>query len=177
MIMKLSEIVRRFFTPSPAVTLLAYLRHKAFVSMRAEVELSNLLKLGRKVRISSFTKVKASHGALEIGDRTSVATGCFITAGEMGTIIGTDCLIGPNCTIISGTFRYGRLDIPFEEQGHDSKGTRIGDNVLIGAGTAVIDGATIGSGVIVGANSVVSGRIPDNAIVQGNPAKVVFVRR
>jgi acetyltransferase-like isoleucine patch superfamily enzyme len=31
--------------------------------------------------------------------------------------------------------------------------------------------------VIVAANSVVAGKIPDNAIVQGNPAKVVFIRR
>ncbi len=41
----------------------------------------------------------------------------------------------------------------------------------------VLDGAQVGDGVIVAPNSVVSGRIPDNAIVQGNPAKVVFTRR
>lgn len=175
--MKVKVLARRFLMPSPVVTLLAYLQHSAFVSLRAEVELSNLLTLGRKVRISSFTKVKASHGELKIGDRTSIATGCFISAGEKGTHIGSDCLIGPNCTIVSGTYRYTRIDLTFEEQGHDSKGTRIGDNVLLGAGTAVVDGATIGNGVITGANSVVSGRIPDNTMVQGNPAKVVFVRR
>lgn len=175
--MKIRVLLRRFLTPAPVVSLLAYLRYKAFVSLRAEVELSKLLTLGQKVRISSFCKVKASHGKLKIGDRTSIATGCFISAGENGTHVGSDCLIGPNCTIISGTFRYSRLDMTFEEQGHESKGTRIGNNVLLGAGTAVVDGAQIGSGVIIGANSVVSGRIPDNAVVQGNPAKVIFVRR
>ena len=175
--MKIKVLLRRFLTPAPVVSLLAYLRYKAFVSLRAEVELSKLLTLGQKVRISSFCKVKASHGKLKIGDRTSVATGCFISAGENGTHVGSDCLIGPNCTIISGTYLYSRLDMTFEEQGHESKGTRIGNNVLLGAGTAVVDGAQIGSGVIIGANSVVSGRIPDNAVVQGNPAKVIFVRR
>ena len=175
--MKLQVLIRRFLLPSPIVTLLAYLRFKAYVSMRAEVELSPLLRLGRKTRVSSFSKVKASHGELTIGDRTSIATGVFISAGEKGTHIGSDCLIGPNCTIISGTFRYGQLDKSFEEQGHDSKGTSIGNNVMLGAGTAVLDGAEIGSGVVIGANSVETGRIPDNVVAKGNPAKVVFERR
>jgi len=61
-------ILRRFLTPSPVVTLLAYMRYGALLSMRAEGELSPLLTLGRKVNISSFSKIKASHGKLEIGE-------------------------------------------------------------------------------------------------------------
>jgi virginiamycin A acetyltransferase len=41
----------------------------------------------------------------------------------------------------------------------------------------ILDGAEVGKGVIVSASSVVSGKVPDNAIVQGNPARVIFVRR
>ena len=41
----------------------------------------------------------------------------------------------------------------------------------------VLDGADIGDDVIVSAGSVVSGRIPPNTVVQGNPAKVIFTRR
>lgn len=175
--MQTGVLIRRFLVPPPVVTLLAFWRYRAYISMRAEVDLSPLLKLGRKTRISSFTKVKASHGNLEIGNRTSIATGVFISAGKKGTYIGSDCLIGPNCTIVSGTYKYSRLDMTFEEQGHDSKGTRIGNNVLLGAGTAVVDGAVIGNGVVVGANSVVSGRLPDNVVARGNPATVIFERR
>ncbi|MEL6447919.1 MAG: acyltransferase [Pseudomonadota bacterium] len=127
--------------------------------------------------MSSFTKIKATHGEVRLGARTSIATGCFISAGENGTLIGSDCLIGPNTTIVSGAWRFSRLDETFESQGQSSKGTVIGDNVFVGAGSAILDGARIGSGVMIGANSVVSGTVPDNAIVQGNPAKVVFVRR
>jgi serine O-acetyltransferase len=53
----------------------------------------------------------------------------------------------------------------------------IGNNVWIGAGACILDGATIGSGVIVTPNSVVSAKVADNAIVQGNPSKVIFLRR
>ena len=41
----------------------------------------------------------------------------------------------------------------------------------------ILDGSEIGDGVIIAPNSVVSARIPDNAIVQGNPAKIIFTRR
>lgn len=54
--------------------------------------------------------------------------------------------------------------------------TVIGHDVWIGDGATIMPGARIGSGVIVGARAVVSGDIPDYAIVAGNPARVVRMR-
>jgi acetyltransferase-like isoleucine patch superfamily enzyme len=79
--------------------------------------------------------------------------------------------------IIGNNYKYGSLDVPFRLQGTVSKGTRIGNNVWIGAGASILDGVVIGNGVIITPNSMVSSRVPDNAIVQGNPAKVIFTRR
>jgi acetyltransferase-like isoleucine patch superfamily enzyme len=135
------------------------------------------MTLGKGCKISSFTKIKAASGPLRIGARTSIATGCFIGAGASGTTIGDDCLIGPNCTILSGAYRYTDLNATFSDQGRDSKGTRIGNNVLIGANSVVVDGSEIGDNVMISAQSFVSGKIPTNAVVQGNPAQVIFVRR
>jgi acetyltransferase-like isoleucine patch superfamily enzyme len=56
-------------------------------------------------------------------------------------------------------------------------GVRIGDRVWLGSNCVVLDGADIGDDVIVSAGSVVSGRIPPNTVVLGNPAKVIFTRR
>jgi len=53
----------------------------------------------------------------------------------------------------------------------------IGENVWIGGNSVVLDGTTIGNNVIVASGSVVSGHIPDNVILQGNPAKEIFRRR
>ena len=58
-----------------------------------------------------------------------------------------------------------------------SKGVHIGRDVWLGTNVCVLDGVTIGSGAIVSPNSVVSMDLPERAIAQGNPAKVVFTRR
>jgi acetyltransferase-like isoleucine patch superfamily enzyme len=55
--------------------------------------------------------------------------------------------------------------------------TSVGNNVWIGAGAVILPGAEIADGVIVSPNSVVSGMVAANAIVQGNPAKTIFTRR
>lgn len=163
--------------PSVGITLLVWFRSRAFVSPRAEVELSPLLHIGRKTRISSFTKIKIAGGPLRIGERCSIAPGCFIGAGAAGTSIGNDCLIGANCTIVGNTYRYDELDVPFAKQGLLSKGTVIGNNVFIGSNCVITDGSTIGDNVMIGAHSLVSGKIPENTVAQGNPAKVIFTRR
>ncbi len=50
---------------------------------------------------------------------------------------------------------------------------RIGDNVWLGDGVAVLAGADIGDGCVIGANSVVTGPIPPRTVAVGAPARVV----
>ena len=69
-------------------------------------------------------------------------------------------MVGPNSSIIGNNYRYDQLDVPICLQEKTSKGIQIGENVWIGAGTVVVDGARIESGAIVAPNSVVSGRVP-----------------
>lgn len=175
--MRAALLVRRFLLPAPAVSLLCWLRFQARVSPRAEVEWSPKLTLGRGVIISSFCKLKASDGPLRIGADTHIATGCFLGASAGGLEIGADCLIGPSCALLTNNYRYQRLDRPLRLQGQTSLGVRIGRNVQIGANSVVLDGSEIEDNVIVSAGSIVSGRVPANAILAGNPAKVVFLRR
>lgn len=52
----------------------------------------------------------------------------------------------------------------------------IGNDVWIGAQSVILSGAEIGDGVIIAANSVVTGKIPPYAIVGGTPAKVIKYR-
>lgn len=49
----------------------------------------------------------------------------------------------------------------------------IGDNVFIGMRTVVLPGATIEDDVIIGAGSVVKGRIPKGTVWAGNPARMI----
>ena len=56
------------------------------------------------------------------------------------------------------------------------KDTVIGNDCWIGREAMLLPGATLGNGVIVGARAVVSGNVPDYAIVAGNPAKIIRMR-
>jgi acetyltransferase-like isoleucine patch superfamily enzyme len=49
----------------------------------------------------------------------------------------------------------------------------VGNDVYIGENCIVMPNSSIGSGCILGAGAVVRGKIPDNSLVIGNPAKVV----
>jgi len=176
--MRLSALVRRFLTPGFVVTIRAYLRYGCLVSPKAEVEITPHLRIGRRAVVASFTKIKASDGPLHIGAHVEIANGCVITSHTAGTRIGDDTMIGPNVSIIGNNYRYDRLDLPIRLQEKVSpKGIRIGANVWIGANCVILDGADIGDGSIITPGSVVSARLPENSIAQGNPAKVIFTRR
>lgn len=167
----------RVLTPSFVVSILGWLRYGAKISPRSEVELNRNLIMGRGCVISSYCKIKAGDGVMRFGDHVEIATHCFLAAGTKGLEIGDYTMVGPLCCIVSSNYTYDRLDIPISLQPGTSKGIRIGKGVWIGAGVMVADGADIGDNVIVTPNSVVSGRVPANTIVQGNPAKVIFERR
>lgn len=49
----------------------------------------------------------------------------------------------------------------------------IGDNVTLGANVVIIGNVRIGNNVIIGAGSVVVKDVPDNAVVVGNPARII----
>lgn len=170
------KLVRRMLTPMIVVRLYYFWKHGAVVSGKAEVDLAPSTVWGKGCVISAFTKMKIS-GPFVMGKRVQIATGCFIGAGPAGLTLGDDVLISPHCTILTGTYLFDRLDVPLQDQGTISKGVRIGHRVWIGSNSVVLAGAEIGDNVIVSAGSVVSGTVPPNSIVLGNPAKVIFTRR
>lgn len=50
----------------------------------------------------------------------------------------------------------------------------IGDNVFIGMRSMLLKNTAIGNNCVIGAGSVVRGRIPDNSVAAGNPARVIM---
>ena len=82
--------------------------------------------------------------------------------------IGDDVVFGPNVSILAhdaGTCNalgYAKIGC-----------VTIGDRVFIGEGSVVLPGVSIGSDVIIGANSTVTKDVPDNCVVVGNPAKII----
>ena len=168
---KIGTVLRRFAVPRTFVTLYYLWKFGAKISPHAEVEISPNLRFGKGCTVSSFSKIKCSEGLLQIGSRCGFGTGCFISSGANGLIIGDNLVCGPNVVIMASSYVYGKTGVHLHDQGQQSKGTRIGNNVWIGAGSIILDGASIGDDSIVSAGSVVSRKFPSGSQLQGSPAK------
>ena len=175
--MNIKKIFFRFFFPSLFVTFYYLVKYKCKISPRAEVDMSKFLRIGKGTQIGSFCKIKAFDGPLTIGSNVSIGSGSFISADKGGVVMGDYVGVGSNVTIVGNNYKYDQVDVPILLQEKTSKGIRIGDFVWIGSGCSILDGSEIGKGAIISPNSVVSGKIADNVIAQGNPAKAIFERR
>ena len=86
----------------------------------------------------------------------------------VGIVIVRDVIIGKNCTIYQNV-TIGKKKYGVVEDTH----TVIGDNVTIYANACIIQDVNIGNNAIIGAGAVVLDDVPANAVVAGNPAKVI----
>lgn len=99
-----------------------------------------------------------------IGDRVTVKSGVQLWDGLR---IEDDVFIGPNVTFTNDPFPRSKQYLPaFAE-------TIVKAGASIGGGATILPGVTIGSGAMVGAGAVVTKSVPDNAVVVGNPARIV----
>jgi lipopolysaccharide O-acetyltransferase len=116
-----------------------------------------------------------------IGDNCGVSDQVHIACSNQVTI-GSGLLSGSRVIITDhghGTYSgtavpHTSPSIPPIQRRVSSHATvTIGSNVWLGDGVAVLAGSDIGDGSIIGANSVVSGRIPPYCIAVGTPARPI----
>lgn len=144
------------------------------------------VKLGKDVKLSKFINL---YGC-EIGDETKI--GAFVEIQKNATVgrcckisshtficegvdIGDNVFIGHSVTFINdvyprATAAGGGLQT---EADWKVEKTRVCKGASIGSGSTILCNITIGENAIVGAGSVVTKDVPANAIVAGNPAKVL----
>ena len=93
--------------------------------------------------------------------------------------VGDYLMMGEDVLFQGGRHNFENTDIPMGHQGSGGKTPlQIDDDVWIGARVIILPGCKhIGTGVIIGAGSVVTKDIPDYAIVGGNPARVIKYRK
>lgn len=112
---------------------------------------------------------------LTIGSNVSIHPMCYLDASG-GLSIGSDVSIGHGATIMSSSHVHATLDHRSRDRG-ELRPTRIGDDVLIGAGARILGGVTIGDHAVVGAQAVVTRSVAPGAVVAGVPARVIGQRR
>lgn len=86
--------------------------------------------------------------------------------------------MGPEVTILSQNHAFSDTTKPIIEQGSDpKKPVIIGDDVWIGTRVIILPGVTVGSHAIIASGAVVTKNVPEWAIVGGNPAKILKMRK
>ncbi len=109
---------------------------------------------------------------VRIGDRCLIGRGSGIV-GHFSIDIGDDVWTGHHVYVTDQNHGYERLDVPISRQSQPERAVSIGDGSWLGHGVVVLPGARIGRHVVVGANSVVTGVLPDRCVAVGAPARIV----
>lgn len=114
-------------------------------------------------------------GEVRIGNNVRINTGSVIVSA-CHVSIGDHTLIGEYVSIRDANHgtSIGKL-IRLQAQVGDA--ISIGKDVWIGRGACILKGVTIKDGAVIGANSVVTGNVPENAIFAGVPATLIGKRK
>jgi acetyltransferase-like isoleucine patch superfamily enzyme len=142
------------------------------LAMRARgARVGKRVKIWRRVWIDDFRRVT-------FGDEVTVGHGAMFVCGGGGNVaVGDRVMIAHGAQIISSGHRIP--DDPAQAMrwsGPESDPVSIENDAWIGAGAIVLPGVTVAQGAIVGAGSVVTADVPANAVVVGNPARVIRTR-
>jgi len=144
------------------------------------------VKLGDNVRLSKFINL---YGC-EVGDETKI--GAFVEI-QKNAKVGRRCKISSHTFICEGVTIEDRVfighGVTFINDRYPHATTRNGAlqgdtdwpciptvvraGASIGSGATIMAGVTIGENAMVGAGSVVTHDVPPNAVVAGNPARIL----
>lgn len=128
---------------------------------------SNNIGCGVRSRITT----NAPGARIEIGDHVGMSS--VTISSFQHIIIGTDTLIGGNVLITDSDWHPLSPDLRHDKTHIKTAPVHIGNNVFIGTRSIILKGTVIGDNSVIGAGSVVCGTIPPNVIAAGNPCRVI----
>lgn len=144
------------------------------VKLGTNVGLSKFINLygceiGDDTKIGAFVEIQKN---ARVGSRCKISSHTFICEG---VVIEDNVFIGHGVTFTNDT--YPRAVTPNgtlqTEVDWKVERTVIMKGASIGSGVTILSNTSVGENAIVGAGSVVTRDVPPNAIVAGNPAKIL----
>lgn len=150
----------------------------AKISPMADIEDSvrgSRLVVGARSVIDSFVKVKFTGGSgdIVIGSSVYINSGCVLYSGN-GITIGNNVAIAASVVFAPVNHQYKDKNILIKDQGFVASkgGIVIEDDVWIGSGCVILDGAIVRTGAVIGAMSLVRGEVAAYSIQSGNPLQL-----
>src|ERR1700712_4279544 len=144
--------------------------------VKLEIGRDAVLRLGRWSWLGHGTKIRVHEGECEIGAKSVLGQECTISAFQHVSI-GRECIIADRVMLID--FDHGVVEAarPIRAQGIYKRDVRVGHNVWIGYGVAILRGVTVGDNSVLGTSTVVSKDVPANAVAAGVPVRIIRMRK
>ncbi|HKS11864.1 MAG TPA: acyltransferase [Pseudomonas sp.] len=139
------------------------------------------ISIGNHVRIDDFCVLSAGDGGIEIGDHVHIAVYSSLMGGGRITL-GDFSGLSSRVSVYSSSDDYSGASMTNPTVPDDFKHVQtapvdIGRHVIIGAGSVVLPGVTLGQGAAIGALSLVTKRCDEFGIYSGVPARRIKARK
>lgn len=129
-------------------------------------------KIGSYSEISCTSHFSKFGKGLKIGKNSGIGKFAFFGASG-GISIGNDVIMGEYVSFHSENHNFNDCNKLIREQGVNSKGILLGNNIWVGAKVIFLDGAEVGDNSVVAAGAVVNNQFPSNVVIGGVPAKII----
>ena len=94
-----------------------------------------------------------------IGAEAVIGESCFMLSGA---VVNHNCVVGNRVIMATGAHLAGSV--------------KVGDNAYIGQDASIRQLLSVGSNTLIGMGAVVIKSVPDNAVMGGNPAKLIRMK-
>ena len=127
--------------------------------------------IGPRVKIKPHSWLNAYGGSIDIGEDSLIGFGCVLF-GHGGIEIGQRTLLSPYVVAVASEHAYW-MQGPLPARGFTRELIKIGSDVWIGSHATILAGSVIGDNCVIGAGSVVHGKLESGFVYIGSPAKAV----
>lgn len=138
------------------------------------------IRIGSDVRIDAYCVLSASAAGMDIGNHVHLSVRATIL-GQGNVTLEDFCGLSANVSVFSSNDDYSggamtNPTLPDEFRNVTTAPVLVRRHAVVGCGSVILPGVTLGVGAAVGALTVVRKSVPDFAIVAGNPMQVIGER-